>query len=44
MRRQVDHYLARARAAGALDVLGRRTEFAPVVNDLCARAQAHACR
>ena len=25
MRRQVDHYLARARAAGALDVLGTRT-------------------
>lgn len=34
MRRQVDHYLARARAAGALDVLGSRTELAPVVNDL----------
>jgi signal transduction histidine kinase len=34
MRRQVDHYLARARAAGALDVLGSRTEVAPVVNDL----------
>ena len=34
MRRQVDHYLARARAAGALDVLGSRTEVGPVVNDL----------
>ncbi|HXJ01288.1 MAG TPA: sensor histidine kinase [Micropepsaceae bacterium] len=34
MRRQVDHYLARARAAGALDVLGSRTEAAPVLNDL----------
>jgi signal transduction histidine kinase len=34
MRRQVDHYLARARAAGALDVLGSRTELAGVVGDL----------
>src|SRR5262249_39693366 len=34
MRRQVDHYLARARAAGALDVLGSRTEVAPVLQDL----------
>lgn len=34
MRRQVDHYLARARAAGALDVLGSRTEVAPVLSDL----------
>jgi len=34
MRRQVDHYLARARAAGALDVLGSRTELAPVLGDL----------
>jgi signal transduction histidine kinase len=34
MRRQVDHYLARARAAGALDVLGSRTEVVSVVNDL----------
>ena len=34
MRRQVDHYLARARAAGALDVLGSRTEVAPVLDDL----------
>lgn len=34
MRRQVDHYLARARAAGALDVLGNRAEVAPVLRDL----------
>ena len=34
MRRQVDHYLARARAAGALDVLGSRTPVAPVLDDL----------
>jgi signal transduction histidine kinase len=34
MRRQVDHYLARARAAGSLDVLGNRTEVAPVMEDL----------
>ena len=34
MRRQVDHYLTRARAAGALDVLGNRTPVAPVLEDL----------
>ncbi|MEI9995673.1 MAG: sensor histidine kinase [Rhizomicrobium sp.] len=34
MRRQVDHYLARARAAGALDVLGNRTPVASVLDDL----------
>jgi signal transduction histidine kinase len=34
MRRQVDHYLSRARAAGSLDVLGNRTEVAPVLRDL----------
>ncbi|MGZ6006920.1 MAG: sensor histidine kinase [Rhizomicrobium sp.] len=34
MRRQVDHYLARAHAAGALDVLGNRTPVAPVLADL----------
>jgi signal transduction histidine kinase len=34
MRRQVDHYLSRARAAGALDVLGNRTDVKGVVNDL----------
>jgi signal transduction histidine kinase len=34
MRRQVDHYLARARAAGALDVLGNRTPVGTVLDDL----------
>ncbi|MBV9540290.1 MAG: sensor histidine kinase [Alphaproteobacteria bacterium] len=34
MRRQVDHYLARARAAGALDVLGNRTPVSTVLEDL----------
>lgn len=34
MRRQVDHYLARARAAGALNVLGNRTPVKPVIDDL----------
>jgi signal transduction histidine kinase len=34
MRRQVDHYLTRARSAGALNVLGNRTPVAPVLNDL----------
>lgn len=34
MRRQVDHYLSRARAAAATRVLGVRTEVAPVVEDL----------
>jgi len=34
MRRQVDHYLTRARAAGALDVLGNRTQVRPVLLDL----------
>jgi signal transduction histidine kinase len=34
MRRQVDHYLTRARAAGALDVLGSRTPVKPVLDDL----------
>ena len=34
MRRQVDHYLTRARAAGALDVLGNRTAVAGVLEDL----------
>jgi signal transduction histidine kinase len=34
MRRQVDHYLARARAAGALNVLGNRTPVRPVIEDL----------
>ena len=34
MRRQVDYYLARARAAGAVDVLGNRTAVKPVLDDL----------
>jgi len=34
MRRQVDHYLARARAAGSLDVLGNRTQVSGVMEDL----------
>jgi len=34
MRRQVDHYLARGRAAGALDVLGNRTKVRPALDDL----------
>ncbi|MES2295083.1 MAG: HAMP domain-containing sensor histidine kinase [Pseudomonadota bacterium] len=34
MRRQVDHYLARARAAGSVNVLGNRTAVAPVLFDL----------
>lgn len=34
MRRQVDHYLTRARVAGALDVLGNRTPVRPVLEDL----------
>ena len=34
MRRQVDHYLTRARAAGSLDVLGNRTQVSAVVDDL----------
>lgn len=34
MRRQIDHYLSRARAAGALDVIGNRTIVLPVLEDL----------
>ena len=34
MRRQVDHYLMRARAAGALDVIGSRTMVKAVLDDL----------
>jgi signal transduction histidine kinase len=34
MRRQVDHYLARARAAATVDVLGARTDVLPVITDL----------
>ena len=34
MRRQVDHYLTRARAAGSVNVLGNRTPVAPVLEDM----------
>ncbi len=34
MRRQVDHYLSRARAAGSINVLGNRTQVAAVLSDL----------
>jgi signal transduction histidine kinase len=34
MRRQVDHYLTRARTAGALNALGNRTQVVPVLEDL----------
>ncbi|MGD0190639.1 MAG: sensor histidine kinase [Rhizomicrobium sp.] len=34
MRRQVDHYLTRARVAGSVDVLGKRTPVKPVLDDL----------
>lgn len=34
MRRQVDHYLARARTAASAGVLGAATEVAPVMDDL----------
>ena len=34
MRRQVDHYLARARVAGNVSALGNRTKVAPVLGDL----------
>jgi signal transduction histidine kinase len=34
MRRQIDHYLARARAAGASDILGKSTPVKPVLDDL----------
>lgn len=45
MRRQVDHYLTRARAAGSLDVLGNRTQVAAVVEDLSrVIARIHAAR
>lgn len=35
MRGQVEHHLARARAAASASVLGARTEIAPVLSDLC---------
>jgi signal transduction histidine kinase len=45
MRRQVDHYLSRARAAGSLDVLGNRTQVAAVMDDLSrVIARIHAAR
>ena len=45
MRRHVDHYLSRARAAAAGQVLGARTEVMPVVEDLCrALGRIHAER
>ena len=45
MRRQVDHYLARARAAGSLDVLGNRTQVSAVLQDLArVIARIHAAR
>jgi signal transduction histidine kinase len=34
MRRQVDHYLARARTAANAEVIGSRTEIGPVLSDL----------
>lgn len=34
MRRQVDHYLTRARAAASADLIGVRTDIAPVMADL----------
>jgi signal transduction histidine kinase len=45
MRRQVDHYLTRARAAGSLDVLGNRTQVCAVMDDLSrVIARIHAAR
>ena len=45
MRRQVDHYLTRARAAGSLDVLGNRTQVSVVLDDLArVIARIHAAR
>jgi len=45
MRRQVDHYLTRARAAGSLDVLGNRTQVDSVMDDLArVIARIHAAR
>ena len=45
MRRQVDHYLSRARAAGSLDVLGNRTQVSAVLEDLArVIARIHAAR
>ena len=44
MRRQVDHYLSRARAAGSLDVLGNRTQVAAGAGGSLPRDRAHPCR
>ncbi len=45
MRRQVDHYLARARAAGSVNVLGNRTQVQPVLQDLArVLTRIHAAR
>ena len=45
MRRQVDHYLVRARTAGAVDVLGTRTDVHAVLSDLArALTRIHADR
>ncbi|HET7083647.1 MAG TPA: sensor histidine kinase [Rhizomicrobium sp.] len=45
MRRQVDHYLTRARAAGSLDVLGNRTQVSAALDDLArVIARIHATR
>lgn len=45
MRRQVDHYLVRARTAASGDVLGARAEVGAVLADLCrALAKIHAER
>ena len=45
IRRQIEHYLSRARAAGAADVLGNRTPVKPVLDDLARTlARIHADR
>ncbi|HEY1961919.1 MAG TPA: sensor histidine kinase [Rhizomicrobium sp.] len=45
MRRQIDHYLARARAAGAADLIGIRTAVQPVLEDLARTlSRIHAAR
>lgn len=45
MRRQVDHYLTRARTSGALNVLGTRTEVDDVLDSLArALSRIHAAR
>ena len=45
MRKQVDHYLTRARAAGAMDVLGSRAQVRPVLENLArVLTRMHAAR